>query len=277
MSKKHWTAEENDRIVAVYFTMLAKDLAGEPYSKAEYNRQLQEEINRSKGAIEFKNRNVSEVLRRLGETWISGYRPAANIQSDLISAVDRWLSQNQDCSRQAQNADPETETNAVGTLIVEPAPTLSNQPPPRDLEQLQRIARKFDFAGRDERNRALGRMGEKRVLAHERSVLRKHGRPDLAEGVKWISEEEGDGAGYDILSYDPDGQTRLIEVKTTRGWKWAPFYVSRNELRVSEKRRDEWRLMRLWDFAREPKAFELQPPLDAHVSLTATTYRASFT
>lgn len=34
--------------------------------------------------------------------------------------------------------------------------------------------------------------------------------------------------------------------------------------------------MRLYHFAREPKAFELRPPLDAHVSLTATSFQASF-
>ena len=37
-----------------------------------------------------------------------------------------------------------------------------------------------------------------------------------------------------------------------------------------------WRLVRLWNFAREPRAFELRPPLDAHVSLMATSYQASF-
>ena len=34
--------------------------------------------------------------------------------------------------------------------------------------------------------------------------------------------------------------------------------------------------MNFWNFSREPKAFELRPPLDAHVSLTATTFQASF-
>ncbi len=38
----------------------------------------------------------------------------------------------------------------------------------------------------------------------------------------------------------------------------------------------EWRLFRLWNFSREPKTFELHPPLDAHVALTATTFQASF-
>ena len=86
----------------------------------------------------------------------------------------------------------------------------------------------------------------------------------------------GDGEGYDIASFTPDGQTRLIEVKTTNVWERTPFHITRNELAVADERRSEWRLFRLWNFSREPKAFELRPPLDAHVSLTATTFEASF-
>lgn len=33
-----WTDEQNDAIVADYFAMLADDIVGRPYSKAEYNR-----------------------------------------------------------------------------------------------------------------------------------------------------------------------------------------------------------------------------------------------
>ena len=139
-----------------------------------------------------------------------------------------------------------------------------------------RIAAKFDVAGRDERNRGLGRAGEQRVLEHERTTLSGVGRDDLARKVRWVSQEDGDGAGYDIASFAPDGQERLIEVKTTNGWERTPFYLTRNELAVAEARRTEWCLFRLWNFLREPKAFELRPPLDAHVSLTATTFEASF-
>lgn len=139
-----------------------------------------------------------------------------------------------------------------------------------------RIARKFDVAGRDERNRALGKAGEEFVLDYERFTLRAAGRNDLARKVRWTSQEDGDGAGYDIGSFQPDGRLRLVEVKTTNGWERTPFHISRNELDVANERRDEWCLMRLWNFSREPKAFELHPPLEAHVSLTATAFQASF-
>ena len=79
-------------------------------------------------------------------------------------------------------------------IWIGPSPTLSNQPPPQELEQMLHVAKKFDVAGRDEHNRALGRAGEERVVAHERSALKVAGRGDLARKVRWISEEDGDGA-----------------------------------------------------------------------------------
>ncbi|NRP24572.1 hypothetical protein XMM379_001256 [Aliiroseovarius sp. xm-m-379] len=65
-------------------------------------------------------------------------------------------------------------------------------------------------------------------------------------------------------------------METTNDWQRTPFHISRNELAVTEERRSEWSLFRLWNCAREPKAFELHSPLDAHVSLTATSFHASF-
>ena len=59
-------------------------------------------------------------------------------------------------------------------------------------------------------------------------------------------------------------------------WERTPFHITRNELAKSEERAGEWCLFRLWNFAREPKAFELYPPLEAHVSLFATSYEARF-
>lgn len=91
-----------------------------------------------------------------------------------------------------------------------------------------------------------------------------------------MSQEDGDGAGYDIASFTLDGRSRLIEVKTTNGWERTPFHISRNELAVAEERHSEWCLFRLWNFAREPTAFELYPPLDAHVSLVASAFQARF-
>lgn len=277
MSNGPWTNEENDLIVADYFAMLADDTAGRRYSKTEHRRTLLPLLNdRSEGSVEFKHQNISAVLKGLGEDWIPGYKPAFNFQMTLVDAVARWLALHPDWLGRMPGMRPVTGLQEAARFWIGPPPTLSNQPPPQELEQMLHIARKFDVAGRDERNRALGRAGEECVLAHERASLQAVGREDLARKVRWVSEEDGDGAGYDIESFAPDGRSRLIEVKTTNGWERTPFLITRNELAVAEERRSEWRLFRLWNFSREPKAFELHPPLDAHVALTATTFQASF-
>lgn len=274
-----WTNLENDAIVADYMAMLADDLAGAPYNKAEHNRALQELIGRGRGSIEFKHQNISAVLKGLGETWIGGYKPAFNFQQSLVDAVVRWLSARpawHSAASASANAGPIGCVNDLGALWVDAPPTLRNAPPPDETEQLVCIARRFDVAARDERNRALGKAGEERVFYHEKSVLQAHGRDDLAKRVTWVASDEGDGLGYDILSFAPDGTERFIEVKTTNGWERTPFNISRNELAVADERRDHWHLLRLWNFSRSPKAFELRPPLDRHVTLTATSFIGSF-
>ena len=274
-----WSDEQNDAIVADYFAMLGDDIAGRPYSKAEHNRLLRAVIDRPRGSIEYKHQNISAVLKGLGEDWIPGYKPAFNFQASLVDAVVRWLQCHPDwlapAARMAMGPSPAALREET-MLWIGPPPTHSNVPPPDEFEQMTIIARKYDVAERDARNRALGRAGEERVLAHERARLLAAGRTDLANRIRWVSDVDGDGAGYDILSFDTDGSDRLIEVKTTNGWERTPFHITRNELAVAEERRGEWRLVRLWNFAREPKAFELRPPLEAHVSLIATSYQANF-
>ena len=276
MATGPWTDAENELIVADYFAMLAADLAGRPYNKAEHNRRLRSQVDRSRPSIEFKHRNISAVLKGLGESWITGYLPAFNIQTSLTDAVAHWQHRHPEFEMPAPHVNKPADSQETTQLPIELPPTLRNHPPPDELEQMQAIARKFDVAARAERNRALGRAGEERALAHEQTILNGVGRSDLARRVRWVSEEDGDGAGYDIQSYSPKGQTRLIEVKTTNGWEQTPFHITRNELAVAENRPTEWCLLRLWNFARKPRAFELRPPLHAHVTLIATSYEARF-
>lgn len=54
----------------------------------------------------------------------------------------------------------------------------------------------------------------------------------------------------------------------------TPFHISRNELAVADVRRNDWHLVRLYDFASQPKAFAFRPHLEAHVELTATSFLA---
>ena len=281
MADIEWTDDENDLIVADYFSMLSAEIRHENYNKAEHNRNLQPLLpNRNRGAIEFKHQNISAVLLGLGQPWITGYKPRAQFQNSLVDSVLRWLEKDAillapRTPLRAEYEGSESRVNEAQTLWIGPPPTFANEPPPVDTKFMAAIARKYDVAARDESNRALGKAGEQFVLAHEIATLRKASRDDLADKVLWTSVVERDGAGYDIASFEADGNERLIEVKTTNGWERTPFHISRNELAVAEEKRDNWHLVRLWNFAKEPKAFSIRPPLEAHVSLTPTSFLAS--
>lgn len=280
MSGEHWSDTENDLIVSDYFDMLAAELAGEKYVKAEYRRRLLPRLSgRSEGSIEFKHQNISAVMLGMGQPRIEGYKPASQFQLSLVDAVWRKLQAHEGwLSAKSGGASARRGSGVVrdaSTLWVGPPPTHSNAPPPVDPELLAAVARRYDVAARDEANRALGLAGEEYALDFERFTLRANGREDLARRIVWTSKEEGDGAGYDISSFEPDGSPRLLEVKTTNGWERTPFHISRNEIAVADAHRDTWHLLRLYDFARQPRAFALRPPLEAHVALTPTSFLAS--
>ena len=270
-----WSDDENDLIVADYFQMLIEDIAGRPYSKTEHRNALAGLIPRSPKSIEYKYRNISAVLIGANETSIPGYKPAFNYQGGLCDAVRRWFDA-RETPFASSDYRPQNGFAAPPSIFMTPPPTLRNAPDPDELPKTMAAARFFHAAERDERNRALGEAGKALVYTRERSTLAQQGRPDLAKKVVWTSKVSGDGAGYDIESFEEDGSLRLIEVKTTNGWERSPFHISANEATVAEERRDEWVLFRVFNFARAPGAFELRPPLDAHVALTPTSFRATF-
>jgi len=271
VERRNWTDEELDLIVADYFAMLKDEAAGNSFSKAEHNRFLQRHIDRTGGSIEFKHQNISAVLLELGLPRIVGYLPAANYQKAIIPAIDRYLSTHPVALHPERRVEGIAERQ--GLFVEAPPPLLPIAPRKADME---RLVRKFNPVERDFRNRKLGREGEELVFHFERERLRQQDRPDLAMKVKWISEELGDGAGYDILSFDAKGKERLLEVKTTVGADVTPFYITRNELSVAAERPDVFRLCRVFDFTAHPRMFELTPPLDKFVHLSPLSYEASF-
>ncbi len=268
-----WTASEIDLVVADYFEMLAMELAQEPFVKSHRNEALQSLTGRSRGSIEFKHQNISAVLLELGMPRISGYKPMANYQGALLDAIERILPQ-ASAALASSDVNPPFGLQDNEELYYGEPPKLAVPAETRN-EALVKLIRKYDPATRDERNRVLGKRGEERVYNSECSRLARID-PALSKKVRWVSQIEGDGAGFDILSFEPDGREKLIEVKTTIGGQTTPFFISSNELRVSEKRPNEFRLVRLYDFRHSPKVFELRPPLQQSLIIRPANYRAAF-
>lgn len=278
-TREPWTDAEDEAIVQDYFEMLQLEQRGERYNKAAHRRRLAETVEREDDAMEYKYCNISAILVELGMPFIQGYKPLRRYQAALAATVDAHL----------QTAGP-----LHGFLVGDDRPDPSSSEPvefPLTAEQIRiedppgpaeastddgmvRVVRRHDPALRDARNRRLGTAGERLVLRHERHRLRAASLDDLAERVRWIAREEGDGAGFDILSFDCSGREMWLEVKTTTGPSTTPFYLTENEHRVSEENPERYRLVRLYDFRTAPSAYCLQPPLHDHLRLDPTSYRA---
>ena len=270
---KPWSPQEIEAIVADYFDMLDTEMAGGAVVKKAHNRALQNMIDRSPGSIEYKHRNISAVLDALGSPYIQGYKPAVNYQHALFDAIEARIdgSDFQNRGADASIIDAAFPKN----LIYERAPEMGDKPYAAN-PRLDRLVRKFDPARRDAIARALGEAGEAVVFQAEQNRLSEIGRDDLAGKVRWVAKEDGDGAGFDILSFSRYGDERWLEVKTTNGPATTPFWITENERRVSEERPDVFRLARLYDFSRVPAAFRLRAPLTDHVRLSPSQYRATF-
>lgn len=262
-----WARIEVEAIVADYFRMLEHELRGDPYNKTEHRRNLQKLLrNRSDGSVERKHQNISAALLALGFPYISGYKPLRNYQRMLLEAVEAHVSREPSIERivAAQVDEPASQppVNDILSALEEPPkpkPRTAKQPSPS--YQVQR-GRRIDYLAREARNSSLGEAGEKFVIEFEIARLRSGRNPKLADRIEWVSETKGDGAGFDVLSFEESGRERMIEVKTTSYGKETPFYFTRNELNCSRERVEEYFLYRLFQFRHSPRLYFKSGALD---------------
>lgn len=275
-----WSKDEVTAAVEDYFSMLAQELQGADYNKAEHRRGLLPRLaGRTNGSVERKHQNISAVLLDLGLPYIDGYKPLTNYQRLLFKQVADILSVRpdmlDDLSKFAATIDPIVAPVRDADSIVVPPPLFGAPAKVRDPLAIPPVIRKHDFAEQEARNRNLGRKGEEFILSFEETRLIKAGRKDLAGKIEWVSDKRGDGAGYDIASFDVSGKERLIEVKTTNYGRSFPFMLTRNEVAFSESN-GGFCLYRVFQFHRDPRLFMLPGPVKDHCRLEAMTYRAGF-
>lgn len=165
-------------------------------------------------------------------------------------------------------------------ITVEPGQLIPIPKPQRRQQERRNQGvrgRRAILPGQDAHNSALGLAGELLVLEHERRILQAAGREDLADLVVHTSVVEGDSAGFDIRSFNPDGTDRHVEVKTTSGPASNAFYISPNEVDFSTKHPESYVLVRVSGYDSHTNSanfYEQSGPVTASFLLTASEYRA---
>jgi hypothetical protein len=270
-----WLRPEIDVVVDAYMDLLRDELAGRKPVKVEKVRRLQAELPaRSSRSIEFKLQNISAVLDEHQLQWIDGYKPASHYQHDLVEPTLR-----------AYRSDHRVAEAAIAYMdSTLPAPSPKRQatsdvltsPPGARVPSGHRskvgITTGAVGALLDFHHRQLGEAGERWVIDLEQEQLDRRGRRDLADRVRWVSRDDGDGAGYDIGSFREDGAELKIEVKTTNlSWR-TPFYITRWEVEVSRTSAAAYALYRVYGFSRDPRLYMLSGSIEDLARLEPKVY-----
>ena len=133
-------------------------------------------------------------------------------------------------------------------------------------------ATKINFEEVNKKNKDLGTAGELLAFEYEQNRLVSEHIPYNAE---YVANTIGDGLGYDILSYDKDGNEIHIEIKTTRTSNEYGFFMSKRE--IEESLRSRYKIYRVYNFDEENKSADMKI-IDGEVTeknfvMEATNYR----
>lgn len=274
----HWSPEEVEAIVADYFSMLKKELLGEPYSKSSHRRRLAAIVRRSDGSIERKHQNISAILIEAGHPYIRGYKPLSQYQWLLSDVVHDRLGDDEELRVLAEHfvsaSAPAPSVPDLLSVMHDPPSLLESVKIALAVQRARRQARHTDYLQREAQNRSIGLGGESFVVSFEKARLSSRGCDVLAERVEHVSVTRGDGLGYDVLSFTEDAREKHIEVKTTKLGPLTPFYLTASELTFSRENRHSYSLYRVHDFVASPAMFALNGPVDATCSLEAAQYIA---
>lgn len=279
MSSSAWSPKEVELIVDDYFSMLASELAGTPYSKTAHREKLIPLLSgRSPQSIEFKHANISAALLHSGFPYINGYKPRANYQALLAATVRERLSEKPVLlDLAASDADRPMvvpEVDDILSVLVKRASLKIKVTKVREVAPRLSRGLPTNYLEREACNRSLGLAGELFVLNYERARLIHAKKEALAAQIEHTSVVRGDGDGFDILSFEQNGAERMIEVKTTKYGSETPFFVTRNELGVSKINAPQYQLYRLFTFRETPRLFMLAGAIDATCELAAASFLA---
>lgn len=84
-----------------------------------------------------------------------------------------------------------------------------------------------DYLTQHKQNMAIGKKAEEVVFEYEKERLLKYGRIDLANKIEWTSLSD-DNCGYDIKSFNEQGEDIYIEVKAGRTTKGGISFILSN-------------------------------------------------
>lgn len=204
---------------------------------------------------EFGEMTMSELIAELTERM----RPTGHDNKILKDRKDTYFSQKVRNLRSHNNSiffDNVIFDEKAGKYISKEYLKIKSQVPEEDyVEKISKrkekvltfYARKLDYEKINREKQEIGDKGEVYVLKDQKKKVNQLDS-DLADKVRHVSKLDGDGAGYDIRSFNDKKEINYIEVKTTKGKKETPFYMSVTEYAFYELHRESYVIARVYNF-----------------------------
>lgn len=274
-----WTPKEVKLIVEDYFDMLGAELNRQNYNKSEHRKSLLPLLNeRSEGSVEFKHQNISAALINMGLPFIKGYKPRFNYQKQALEKeIATFVKKNQ-ISLEKKFEGFSSELVAPKTRELDFANMLNEDPISSQVSEDEPLYKptKINYLKKEQNNRLLGQAGEEIIIRYEKWRLIQHGKAALADTIEWVSKEQGDGTGFDILSKNNNGTDRYIEVKTTKLSKETPIYLTRTEISFASLKAKHFYLYRVFNFDDSPEFFIKNGNYESFCQLKPQTFKGYF-
>ena len=118
-------------------------------------------------------------------------------------------------------------------------------------------ARRLDFERINKERKLIGDAGEELVYQDQIEYVKRHA-PEYLKSVRHVSKLDGDGAGYDICSFNDEEKLIYIEVKSTTGKKETPFYMSASEYAFYELHKENYVIARVYEFDTSSKTGKIE-------------------
>lgn len=171
---------------------------------------------------------------------------------------------------------PEKEEHSLTEVNFEDILVKKSSRANKNESKIRRV--KVDYNKINLSKEKVGEESEKKVYNLEKQKLMKENREDLAEKVFWESKENGDGAGYDIKSFEKiDGEyvEIYIEVKGTSKKIDEAFEISINEIEASNKYDKQYYIYRVAEiYSENPHFYRINGKIADNFNLEATSFKA---
>lgn len=199
---------------------------------------------------DLDNLSENELLSDLEQFKIVYHELSSIVASDFEEQIIQIVNGNSldGLNLAIQNKNSKNKKVEVGGET--PVPNTLNFP--EEIEKSKRKGIKRDYLQQQKTQLENGLEGEKFVLEIEKQRLLSHENVKLREKVeeiKHVSQVDGDGLGFDILSYDiiDDCIKEIyIEVKSTKNNINTPFFMSPNEMEFAREKTVQFRIYRLY-------------------------------